>query len=168
MTDADTADQVKRLRIKSDMLRMGEPIAFGSDADALDEAADAIERLTRERDEARLRGDVHQGPMQGFAAIDPATANVDWQARATNLAADVERLTRERDAEKADAAKWFAEYMALSHKQKGPVPDAALQARIAKLEAALKAINEIARCDESFDASHRISWTARTALEDKP
>jgi hypothetical protein len=52
----------------------------------------------------------------------------------------VEMLTRERDAEKADAAKWFAEYMALSHKQKGPVPDAALQARITKLEAACRLI----------------------------
>jgi hypothetical protein len=38
--------------------------------------------------------------MQGFAAIDPATANVDWRARATNLAADVDRLTRERDQER--------------------------------------------------------------------
>ena len=57
-----------------------------------------------------------------------------WLDTAVPQAADtIERLTRERDAEKADAAKWFAEYMALSHKQKGPVPDAALQARIAEL-----------------------------------
>jgi hypothetical protein len=53
MTDTDTTDQVKRLRIKVGMIRMGERIAFGSDADALDEAADTIERLTKERDEAR-------------------------------------------------------------------------------------------------------------------
>jgi hypothetical protein len=70
---------------------------------ALLDAETRIAELTRERDEARLRGDVHQGPMQGFAAIDPATANVDWRARATNLAADVERLTRERDEARAAA-----------------------------------------------------------------
>ena len=54
MTDTDTADLVRRMRVKADMLRMGEPIAFGSDADALEDAAEAIERLTRERDEARV------------------------------------------------------------------------------------------------------------------
>jgi hypothetical protein len=41
----ETADLVRRLRTKAGMLRMGEPIAWGSDADALEEAADAIEAL---------------------------------------------------------------------------------------------------------------------------
>jgi hypothetical protein len=86
----DTNDLVARLRAY-------EPYNHFKDGPLIREAADTIERLTIERDEARLRGDVHQGPMQGFAAIDPATANVDWRARATNLAAEIARLTRERD-----------------------------------------------------------------------
>lgn len=51
---ADTADLASRLRLKAAMLRLGERIAFGSDADALEDAADAIAELTRERDEARV------------------------------------------------------------------------------------------------------------------
>lgn len=47
------AELIERLRIKSAMLRMSEPIAFGSDADALDEAADALSTLLQERDELR-------------------------------------------------------------------------------------------------------------------
>jgi hypothetical protein len=46
-SDADkaNADLVGRLRVKAAMLRLGERIAFGSDADALEGAADAIEAL---------------------------------------------------------------------------------------------------------------------------
>ena len=73
MTDTDTADQVKRLRIKSDMLRMGEPIAFGSDADALGSAADTIERLTKERDDARA------------AALEEAADHLDKLAKNTPI-----------------------------------------------------------------------------------
>ena len=71
----------------------------------------------------------------------------------------IERLTRERDDARRKAVK-------VDQGMARAVIDG--RERIAKLEAALKVINEIARCDESFDASHRISWTARTALEAKP
>jgi len=71
----------------------------------------------------------------------------------------VEALVRERDEAREQQKAWA---------DKWDLTTSAAEARIAKLEAALKVINEIARCDESFDASHRISWTARTALEAKP
>lgn len=58
--EGETAELVERLRIKAAMLRMGEPIAFGSDADAIETAADAITSLSQrlagveaERDAAR-------------------------------------------------------------------------------------------------------------------
>ena len=73
MTDTDTADLVRRLRTKAGMLRMGEPITFGSDADALDDAADTIERLTRERDQADAAAEAHEAKWQAFckAPVDP-------------------------------------------------------------------------------------------------
>jgi len=40
-----TDDLVKRLRVLSGMMAMGEPIKFGSDSFAMDEAADRIEQL---------------------------------------------------------------------------------------------------------------------------
>lgn len=42
---------VRQARIMSGMMIMGEPVAFGSDAGLIDALADAIERLTRERDD---------------------------------------------------------------------------------------------------------------------
>jgi hypothetical protein len=60
MTDKETADQVTHLRIKANMLRMGERIAFGSDSYALECAAETIERLIRERDEANAAAEAHE------------------------------------------------------------------------------------------------------------
>jgi hypothetical protein len=115
-------------------------------------AAEArIAELTRERDEARSRfNDIDLCRM----AQAPCNALLDAETRIAELTRErdearalsedradyyhaANEMRAERDAEKADAAKWFAEYMALSHKQKGPVPDAALQARIVKLTALL-------------------------------
>lgn len=39
------SDLPKRLRIKADMIRMGEKISYGTDSALMDEAADEIERL---------------------------------------------------------------------------------------------------------------------------
>lgn len=44
----DIANLIERLNIMSGMLRMGERIAFGSDADALEEAATALQELQKE------------------------------------------------------------------------------------------------------------------------
>lgn len=111
---ADTADLASRLRVKAAMLRLGERIAFGSDADALEDAADAIAELTRERDEARAA----------------AAANAE------------------------NCGAWHAS--ANTH-----------MARIAKLEAALRA------WDEAFSTGRHeplviACETARAALEGKP
>ena len=71
MTDTDIADLVRRMRIKADMLRMGEPIAFGSGADALDEAADAIEALLhRNRQLSRPQPGWLPDQWLGFGKVD--------------------------------------------------------------------------------------------------
>lgn len=57
---ADTLELERRAKIKAGMLRMCEPIEFGSDAAIIEELVDALaslraekEELRRERDEAR-------------------------------------------------------------------------------------------------------------------
>lgn len=57
VTMADTKELVVRLRITSNMVNMGEKISWGQDTALMDEAADALERLERERDEARKECD---------------------------------------------------------------------------------------------------------------
>lgn len=47
-----TKELVERLRITSNMVNMGEKISWGQDTALMDEAADTIERLESERDEA--------------------------------------------------------------------------------------------------------------------
>jgi hypothetical protein len=58
--------------------------------------------------------------------------------------------------------------MALSHKQKGPVPDAALQARIAKLEAALHRITHEAKIRKALHAHDALDFAiiANDALKE--
>jgi len=103
MTDTDTAEHVRRLRIKADMLRMGEPIAFGSDADALDEAADAIERLTRDLQSAALDAIAAHGQ-----AADNYTRAVEAEARIAELTDQLRALARALHAKHfaADAPNW--------------------------------------------------------------
>jgi hypothetical protein len=74
MTDKEIADQVTRLRIKANMLRMGERIAFGSDSYALECAAETIERLIRERAAA-----VHLGKAGAYKA-NPEYTWAEWAA----------------------------------------------------------------------------------------
>jgi hypothetical protein len=87
MTDTETADLGSRLRLKAAMLRLGERIAFGSDADALEDAADAIAKLTRERDEARAAFDAKTA-----AQIIVALQEADLRRKDR-----IAELTRERD-----------------------------------------------------------------------
>jgi hypothetical protein len=92
----ETADLVRRLRVKAGMLRMGERIAFGSDADALEDAADAIERLTRERDEARAVFDVKTA-SQIIAALQEA--DLRSKDRIAKLEAALDSLARDQQSE---------------------------------------------------------------------
>jgi hypothetical protein len=71
------------MRIKAGMIRMCRRHAWGSDADALDEAAEVIERLTRERDEAVLvmADGIYEAALAGQTGI-----------REHGLALTVERL----------------------------------------------------------------------------
>jgi cell division protein FtsB len=108
--------------------------------------------------------------MQGFAAIDPATANVDWRARATNLAADVERLTRERDEAQRENMDMVWQRRSAEFRAE------AAEARIAKLEAALRSVEVEAvdlerRCsklghDRFSDHADAIAVIARAALKE--
>jgi hypothetical protein len=85
----DTTDLVARLRDQWDMIQLGE--------DAY-EAADAIERLTKERDEARSRfNDIDLCRM----AQAPCNALLDAETR-------IAELTRERDEALALLCKWDA------------------------------------------------------------
>jgi hypothetical protein len=74
MTDKEIADQVNHLRVKADMIRMGERIAFGSDSYALECAAETIERLIRERACA-----VHLGKAGAYKA-NPECTWAEWAA----------------------------------------------------------------------------------------
>jgi len=62
------SDLIKRAKIKAGMLRMGEPIAFGSDADIIEELIDEIRALQGalsamvEVGEAYLPFDAPNGP----------------------------------------------------------------------------------------------------------
>jgi hypothetical protein len=199
MTDTDTADQVKRLRIKSDMLRMGEPIAFGSDADALGSAADIIERLTRERDEARVSVDKAIAELGLWARRcgEQEAHKMGAESFARSAEARIAELTRERD----EATRWTVRFetdlnrtmLALGDRFTLALPDggdvhpheaakaaidalAAAEARIAKLEAALKDIARqklIGEMDDPdvgcFEEGYEgCVLVARTALEGKP
>ena len=75
---------MSRATIKAQMLRMGEPVAFGSDADVVDELAQAltearaeIERLNAQVDEA-LRSCLaeREGRLKAEAAIATLRARV--------------------------------------------------------------------------------------------
>ena len=157
MTRTDTNDLVARLRSYA-----RDQGGWHNIDETCEAAADIVERLLRERDEARLRGDVHQGPMQGFAAIDPATANVDWRARATNLAADVDRLTRERDQERHARQLHSAEIARLTIER-----DEARGGREARHRAWLEAKARIAELTRERDEAQRenmdMVWQRRSA-----
>jgi hypothetical protein len=109
MTDKEIADQVTRLRIKANMLRMGERIAFGSDSYALECAAETIERLIRERAAA-----VHLGKAGAYKA-NPEYTWAEWAAdRQKELDAAEARVT-ELEGALAQARAWHeSEAKALS------------------------------------------------------
>jgi len=98
---ADTADLASRLRLKAAMLRLGERIAFGSDADALEDAADSIAELTRERDEARANCAAtaenctawHEGAIAHMTRADLA------EARIAKLEAALDSFVRDQQSE---------------------------------------------------------------------
>ena len=80
---------VDRLRIKADMLRMGEPIAYGSDAVVLEEAASLIQSLSarleaveRERDEKLYRAESNRD---------------DWRERARSADATIAKMREALD-----------------------------------------------------------------------
>ena len=70
------ADIVEKLRVKAGMLLMGEPIAFGSDAKVMNEAADEIERMRVELSE-RCPVDAMD---RGMSHVEAAVWNV-WGDR---------------------------------------------------------------------------------------
>ncbi|HRI99372.1 MAG TPA: hypothetical protein PKV67_01240 [Hyphomonas sp.] len=82
---SDTKELVERLRITSNMVNMGEKISWGQDAALMDEAADALERLERERDE--WRDAAHLSACEAHSGLLEET-----EAEASALRARVARL----------------------------------------------------------------------------
>jgi uncharacterized coiled-coil DUF342 family protein len=87
----------------------------------------------------------------------------------TDTAALVARLTRERDAERAEACKWFAEYMALAGKQTGAQPNSALEARVACLADTIERLTRerdeaITERDDAYAYANMVMEGAKFAL----
>lgn len=80
-------DLVTRARTKAGMLRMGEPIAFGSDADIVDELVAEVERLN---------ADVARGlelyDKRSRTAIERAGQSALYMERLCKLQAEINRL----------------------------------------------------------------------------
>jgi hypothetical protein len=162
----ETADLVRRLRTKAGMLRMGEPIAWGSDADAIEEAADIIDRITRERDEARdSRRDTWRKLLRLWDIAEGYDPDDDDDGPRCRDCAD-EDGTCPNSGLPCDPQEAAEKRIALIH------------ARIAKLEAALL---QCAHYFQAYAAGHANKGdtdkakrnqdradAARAALEDKP
>jgi len=133
----DGASLTKRLEIKAAMIRMGEPIAWGSDADALEEAADTIERLTRERDQANAAAEGHEAKWQSICKAERS----DFGTCACSY------------DEAGDVCLYHSPQLA------------AAEARIAKLEAALRTWGE-AFATGRHEPLVIACETARAALEE--
>lgn len=114
----DTKELVKRLRITSNMVNMGEKISWGQDTALMDEAAAAIERLERERDEAGAqivsareecplvrRQDYFGTPLPALVAAQVSEL-FGWQSRAENAESELTTL-RTRVAKMEEALKEF-------------------------------------------------------------
>ncbi len=86
----DTTELVARLRDQWDMIQLGE--------DAY-EAADAIERLTRERDEARQWLLVVENEQENANAEGYAEAKAHYEARITKLEAALDSFVRDQQSE---------------------------------------------------------------------
>ncbi len=67
-------DLIKRLRIKADMIQMGEGIAFGSDSEIMHEAATALELLESHHNEAHRRERITQPGIQQPSEISVVAA----------------------------------------------------------------------------------------------
>ena len=112
MTDKEIADQVTHLRVKANMLRMGERIAFGSDSYALECAAETIERLIRERAAA-----VHLGKAGAYKA-NPEYTWAEWAADRQKELDVAEARVAELEGALRQADEWFRAY-AQGHYAKG-------------------------------------------------
>lgn len=75
----DTKELVERLRITSNMVNMGEKISWGQDTALMDEAAEALERLERERDEARAK---MEDALERIASRTQTEGLLWWQIEA--------------------------------------------------------------------------------------
>lgn len=92
-----------RLKTTADMIFMGDRITWGSDVELMREAADEVERLRRERDEARARNaqlalQLHDEKMR---KTSPSSA----------LLPKLERAEAERDEARARALEEAADWL---------------------------------------------------------